>query len=200
MLYHSAKNWKTKEQFSSILTGFQDIFHKYIPDFKFILYDLSKYSDDEIKGTVIARVAMLLFKHIFSSNLPEKLEDIFMLFKDLSEQETGLQYIESLLKYVFDNTDDLSTERLKRIVDKTLSQEKGDIVMTLAEKLRQEGRREGRQEERKENLISFVHNSKKQGIPIETIAKIVELDKDLVQKILNNSDIEIPLHLLEPNE
>ncbi len=85
----------------------------YNPDFKYILYDISRYSDDEIKGTVAARVVMLLFKHIFDHDFPNKLEEIFPLLKDLIEKETGLQYLESLLKYIFSNEVDLSTERIR---------------------------------------------------------------------------------------
>jgi predicted transposase YdaD len=79
--------------------------------------------------------------------------------------------------------------------------------MSTAEKLRQEGiaqgiaqgMAKGRVEERKESLISFVHRAGKQGIPIETIAKIVELDENLIEQILNNENIDIPLHLLGTN-
>nr|WP_319491153.1 hypothetical protein [uncultured Desulfobacter sp.] len=75
--------------------------------------------------------------------------------------------------------------------------------MSTAEKLRQEGiaqgMAKGRVEERKESLISFVRRAGKQGIPIEIIAKIVELDENLIEQILNNKNIEIPLHLLEEN-
>ena len=75
--------------------------------------------------------------------------------------------------------------------------------MSTAEKLRQEGKAEGRAEgkaeERKERLLAFVRRSNKQGIPIETISKIVELDSNLIEQILNNKNIEIPLNLLEKN-
>ena len=81
-----------------------------------------------------------------------------------------------------------------------ISSEGGKIAMSTAEKIRQEGRAEGRAEERKDSLFSFVRRSNKQGIPVETISKIVELDENLIKKILNNEDIEIPLHLLKPNK
>nr|WP_321400077.1 hypothetical protein [uncultured Desulfobacter sp.] len=79
--------------------------------------------------------------------------------------------------------------------------------MSTAEKLRQEGKAEGRAEGRaegiaegrKERLLAFVRKSNKQGIPIEIISKIVELDENLIEQILNNKNIEIPLHLLEEN-
>ena len=76
-----------------------------------------------------------------------------------------------------------------------ISNEGRKIAMSTAEKLRQEGIAE----ERKENLRSFVHRAGKQGIPIETIANIVELDESSIEQILNNKNIEIPLHLLDKN-
>ncbi|WP_170923665.1 helix-turn-helix domain-containing protein [Desulfocicer vacuolatum] len=42
----------------------------------------------------------------------------------------------------------------------------------------------------------FVRRAHEQGITVQTIAKIVNLDVSMVNKILNNEDIDIPLHLL----
>ena len=92
VLYHGKQKWKVKENLSSILAGPTDLLSEYLPDFKFILYDLSKYSDNEIKGTIMTRIVMLLLKHVFDKNFTDKLPDIFSLLKDLSEKETGLQY------------------------------------------------------------------------------------------------------------
>jgi len=61
----------------------------------------------------------------------------------LSEKETGLQYFESLIKYVFSNVEDITVERIKSIVTDTLSEDKGGMIMTLAEKLRNEGLQKG---------------------------------------------------------
>jgi hypothetical protein len=73
---------------------------EFLPDFKFILYDLNSWSDNEIKGSVFTKAVLLLFKHIFSPDLQDKLPDVFSLFKDLSESQTGLQYLESLIRYL----------------------------------------------------------------------------------------------------
>ena len=54
-----------------------------MPGFEYLLYDLSEYSDEEIKGAVVLRVAFLLLKHIFSSDLPGKFPGILGLLKDL---------------------------------------------------------------------------------------------------------------------
>lgn len=143
LLYHGPQKWKVKEDFSSIMEGPVDIMAEYIPDFRYVLYDLSQYSDDDIKGTITARVVMLIFKHIFEKDFAQKLPEIFSLLKDLSEKETGLQYFETLIKYIFSNVEDITTEQFQTIVSNTLSEDKGGMIMTLAERLRNEGIEQG---------------------------------------------------------
>ncbi|MCG8553497.1 MAG: Rpn family recombination-promoting nuclease/putative transposase [Desulfobacterales bacterium] len=46
-----------------------DKLSSYIPDFEFILYDLGQYADDQIKVTIMARVTILLLKHIFEPDI-----------------------------------------------------------------------------------------------------------------------------------
>nr|WP_319493586.1 hypothetical protein [uncultured Desulfobacter sp.] len=64
----------------------------------------------------------------------------------LLEKETGLQYFETVLRYLFSTMDDISAETIKGIAEKALSKKEGEYIMTLAEKLRQEGKIEGKQE------------------------------------------------------
>ncbi len=140
LLYHGPRKWNIKENFSAMIKGPVDIMADYIPDFRYILYDLSRYSDEDIKGTIMARVVMLIFKHISNPKFADRLPGIFFLLKDLSEKETGLQYFESLIKYIFSNVEDITAEQFHTIVSKTLSEDKGDVIMALADKLRNEGR------------------------------------------------------------
>jgi len=45
-------------------------------------------------------------------------------------------------------------------------------------------------------LVSIVRSGHEQGLPVLTISKIVHLEISMVNGILNNEDIDIPLHLL----
>ena len=49
----------------------------------------------------------------------------------------------------------------------------------------------------KEGMLSFVQKAKQQGVSAETIARIVDLDITLINKILNHEKVEVPLHLLD---
>ena len=143
VLYHGKRRWRIKQSFRSVFAGPVEKLAEYVPDFQYELYDLSEYTDEEIKGTVMARVTMLLLKHIFEPDVTNRLPGIFSLLKELSEKKTGLQYFESLVKYVFSNVDDITVDKMQAIVDNALLEDKGEYIMTLAERLRKEGLEQG---------------------------------------------------------
>ena len=189
VLYHGKKRWTVDKRFASLFEGPVGELSGYIPDFEFILYDLSKYTDDQIRGTIMARVTMLLLKHVFEPDMADKLPDIFMLLKDLSDQETGLQYFESLIKYVFSNVEDITTEKIHTIVSNTLSEEKGGIIMTLAEQLENKGLQKGL----KQGLEQGLEQGLLEGIELAVTIKFGEGEdcKTIITKIRTIQDINL---------
>ncbi len=97
----------------SLLSGPKEDLTGYIPDFGFELYDLHRFADDQIKGTIVSRVVLLLFKHIRDPDLRQKLPDILALLKTLMEKETGLQWLEVVIRYLTSvrDEDDLSAKK-----------------------------------------------------------------------------------------
>lgn len=197
VLYHGGRPWHP----NGIAELFPDLpkeLSLFIPDFEFIFIDLSTYSEQEIKQRIFdqvsLKISLLVMKNIFN---PEKLEQqlpsLFNIGAEFYREQSGLKFLETVVTYLYQATE-IETAKIINAIE-PISNEGGKIAMSTAEKLRQEGRAE----ERKENLRSFVHRAGKQGIPIETIAKIVELDSNLIEQILNNKNIEIPLNLLEKN-
>ncbi len=147
LVYHGSGPWPNDRlSLSSLLTGPVDIFSAYIPDFSFMLHDLTHLSDEEIKGRVMLRVVQLLFKHIRDPDIMAKLPGILSLLRDVMDTETGMGSLVAVFKYLFNTIDDVRPEEIKDIVEKALSEKEGGLIMTLAEKLRMEGREEGREE------------------------------------------------------
>lgn len=143
LLYHGPKRWHAKVNFSSVLAGPVGMLAEYIPDFSYVLYDLSRYSDEDIKGPILERVVLLTLKHIFDPNFKRKMPEIFSLLKEILNTENGLNCLKVLIKYIFSNVEDLTTEQFQTIVTGVLSKDKGEMVMTLAERLINQGRKQG---------------------------------------------------------
>jgi len=144
MVCHARKKWPVDTvRLASLLSGPVEDFTEYIPDFGFELYDLHRFSDDQIKGTIANRVILLLLKHIRDPDLP----GILALMQALMEKETGLQWLEVVVRYLASalEEDELSWDQIKEIAEQAISKETGGYVMTLAEKLRKEGEQRGEQ-------------------------------------------------------
>jgi len=68
VLYHGDKSWRTGINFRDLFDYPEDM-HLVIPDYQYVLWDASRYSDDEIKGEAVLRVALLILKYIFKEDL-----------------------------------------------------------------------------------------------------------------------------------
>ena len=49
------------------------------------------------------------------------------------------------------------------------------------------------------SYFKIIHNMKKNNMSDEDISKLINLELSIVQKIVNNEKVDIPLHLLEEN-
>jgi len=81
---------------------------------------------------------------VFRPDLGKQLEKIFGLFKDLTLKETGLEYLETLLRYLVNATDTIKKDDIARAIQ---SIPEGDKIMpTIAEQCKKEGFEQGIQQ------------------------------------------------------
>ncbi len=188
VLYHGRKKWSSGIRLSDLIQGPKEKLIKYIPDFEFVLYDLTQFSDNEIKGAVTSKGILLLLKHIFDPDIIDKLPKIFSFFKELQNQNTGLQYLETLLRYLFSTIDDITIDKIKDIMEASISDEKGDLIMTLAEKLRSEGYEKGIQKGVQQGIINSIEMDlelKFGDKGLEYLSKIKDIND--ITDLVNNS-------------
>jgi hypothetical protein len=175
VLYHGRKKWEISTQFSGIIEGPFKAFKEYVPDFKYILFDLTQYTDEQIKGNVQTQLALLLLKYILDPDLLEKLPDILSLLSEIINQDTGLQTLEVLLRYLYSTIEDKNMDKVKNIFEQTLSNKKGVSAMaTIAEKFINEGIQQG------------LHQAIELGLEL----KFGDKGLSYVQKIKNITDIQ----------
>ena len=166
VLYHGKEGWHVSESMSGLLGDVDPELLAYIPDFRYQLIDLSRFADEEIKGHVLIKVGLLLLKHVFRQDYREKIPEILKLLRELIEKKTGMQYIEIVLRYIFHTVEGMGVDDLKPIVEENLSEEKGGWIMSLAEKVRNEGIQQGIQQGIEQGI--------QQGL-LEGIAALIEV-------------------------
>jgi hypothetical protein len=167
VVYHGQSRWSVASNLAALF-NIPPALSRFIPDYEYWLCDVSRYSDEEIKGEVILRVGLLLLKYIWQENLGQRLGSILSLLLELFEQETGLEYLQTILRYVSGSTDRISEDELKQVVTE-LFREGETIMPTLAEQWMERGRLQGLEQGRREaalNLLRrFLHH--RFGIPLD---------------------------------
>lgn len=154
ILYHGDQEWK-QNAFASYFTGIDDVLAPYIPDNDYILIDLSSYSDEELKSKIFTKVsveiALLIMKNIFNEEkLRRHLMDFLALGRLYFEEEKGLRFLESVIRYIY-HTTEIEPQKVVEIV-RNISYKGGQLAMTTAMKLIEEGRKEGIEEGRKKGI------------------------------------------------
>jgi predicted transposase/invertase (TIGR01784 family) len=150
VLYHGEARWKVAPNLQAIFQAPAEL-APYLPDYRYWLCDLSQYSDEQIKGEMILQVGLLTLKYILRDDLREHLVDILSLFRHLSRQDTGLEYLETVLRYLAGGTSKIKDEELWKAVATAFP--KGEaLVGTIAEKWVEQGKELGLKEGLKEGL------------------------------------------------
>ena len=198
VFYHGSSSYNIKKNFSSKF-DVNAKFHKFIPDFEYILTNVSSLKDKEIKGEILLKISMLSLKYIFSKELKDKFKEILFLFEDLINQKTELEYLETVLRYIVSAAPvrNLRREDLEGILKEAFPKGGDKMFQTIADVLKDEGKAEGKIEGKKEGKKEGIAEGKrkalkenvikmyKKNLSVEAISELLELDKTFVKSLIN---------------
>ena len=206
VVYHGKDRWKIRTTLGEMITGYEGLpeaIKKVTPNYEYLLYDLSRYTDEEIKGGVINRIAIAMLRDIQGKDIKGIFEVLFRAaeyLQELEDKHTGIEYFETLMRYIFNARADLTRadfNSVNSVVKKieTTYPEGSEVVMTLAEIFREEGKEEGilkgmeKGMEKgievgaKQGKIEVAKNAIREGMELGLIAKLTGLSKKEIEKI-----------------
>ena len=151
VICHGETKWKISPMFSDLILDFDTLpeeVKQVIPDYRYLLYDLSQFSDEDIKGKAELMITLSVARDIFKKSGEEFMETIFKAAKalaELDEKETGLEYFETYMRYILSSGPKLTKEQLTTVIKElaVTYKEGSEVTMTLAEVLREEGFEKG---------------------------------------------------------
>jgi predicted transposase/invertase (TIGR01784 family) len=198
IFYHGVKKWEYKP-LASYFPIKNKFLSQFIPDFTYLLADLLHYSDDQIKEQLFKRdankILTLVMKHIFDEVYIEReLGAIFKLGELYYTIEEGEKFLISILLYLFYSLEDLDAEKILEDL-RNVTPKRGELTMTIAEKLKEKGLKEGLKEGlnkglmegKKEGLLEKAYEAArkmlKKEYPLTEIAEITGLDLDTIKDL-----------------
>jgi flagellar biosynthesis/type III secretory pathway protein FliH len=107
------------------------------------------------------------------------------------ETWSDLATAKSFLRHYLNNIDDVSADDLTRILKASLSEKKGEVVMTLAEKLRKEGFEKGLQQGVQKGVQQGMRQGFIEGIELAVTVKFTDDAFKIVPLIYQIEDISV---------
>lgn len=189
VFYHGETEWRISKNFKDSMELPEDVKEsmlKYIPDFEYALIDLSTEDVEEMLISLTMKVVLYTFQNIRDFENREKLENFIKLSKDLFYEDSGLKIIHKLLLYLY-ATNELNPVEMKEAISRLISNDKGNIAMTTAERLMKQGFEqgikqgieEGIEEAKKEDALKML----KKGYPVQEIAEITGLSEATILRL-----------------
>ncbi|MBF0476063.1 MAG: Rpn family recombination-promoting nuclease/putative transposase [Deltaproteobacteria bacterium] len=177
VFYHGTTTWAESTRFNSLFDATAEL-KQHLPDFNYLLFDLSTIPDEDIKGNVRTRMTLLLQKHINDPELVSKLADMASLYHQMSTDPGQLEFLKAVAQYLI-FTDKLTKKEITVFLDQATSG-KGDAIMpTVVEEFIEEGYQKGVREDIIEGIeIRFGQ------IPKEVTESISGLSDTMVLKSL----------------
>lgn len=195
VVYHGKSNWRIPSSLGSILNGYDELpadLKVYVPNFDYLLYDITDYSDTDIKGVAQTRIGLTLLRDIFTSDTEELLQSFYRsvdYLNELEDRQTGIEYFETMIRYISSAAKNLTKKDVERILKKieTNYQEGSEIAMTLADMWREEGMEKGIEKGMRKGLIEMVDQgliAKFKKVPNDISEGIQELDTPVLKAIV----------------
>lgn len=151
VIYHGLTKWKVPTKLSELFNGYDKLPEEvkaYVPNFSYLLYDVSQYSDEDMKGSLQTRILLTLLRDMLTKTgepLRKSIDRALKFLLELEDKETTVGYLETMLRYIFSTAKDL-TEKDAEQIKITLESAKlkgSEFVMTLADIWREQGKEQG---------------------------------------------------------
>ncbi len=142
VIYHGEQQWRIDTRFQELVTT-PPALAEYVPDFRYALYDLSTYSDAELVGAVSVQIPLWAMKHIYDTDWETTLPKLMALLQALAQAESGLTFVETVLRYISAAAGSLEHDKLKHALEENLPHDGGALMQTIAQQWIEEGIEEG---------------------------------------------------------
>ncbi len=181
VFYHGKEKWNIPRSFIEQFNVSDEI-KKFLLNYRYILFDTRDWDfrdkrNEELKDNVFLLTALALMKSVGNEEF-EPVREIFKFWheKGFTREKDKILFF---LMYISE-TKDIDPDRLKKILEDTKIRG-GDIMPTLAQRLRNEGKEQWMKEEKIETARRMLNDN----VSIENIVKYTGLTEQEVRALMH---------------
>lgn len=160
VLHHSKAGWSAAVSFQDLLDvapGTLALMAEHVPQFRFVLDDISKETDEALRGramTALGRLVLWCFRH--SRNVDELMKRLSAwrdMLNEVRRAPGGGAALAAVWQYILSIADPRRPEQVLQRLLAAAGPEAKEEIVTIADYLREEGRREGEREGQRSTLL-----------------------------------------------
>jgi predicted transposase/invertase (TIGR01784 family) len=150
VLYHGEAPWSESLSFEDLLDVPADLrpaIEHHLVRFTYVLYDLAKISDDELrKGAMseLGKLVLMCFKH---ARTAVDFLEVFTRWADVAREvmaaPNGLQALVPVMRYILEVNPRIPRSTLATLAEREIGPEAKEAVMTAGQQLIEQGRQQG---------------------------------------------------------
>jgi predicted transposase/invertase (TIGR01784 family) len=154
VMYHGAAPWPEPRSFDALLdvpAGLRPTVEPYLVRFTYLLHDLSKISDDELREgamrTALAKLVAMCFKYARTrADFIQILGRWMDVAREVARASHGLEALAQVMRYILEVNEHVEPEALQALLEHDLGPEAKDAIMTAGQRLIEQGRQQGIQQ------------------------------------------------------
>ena len=160
---------------------------KYIPSYEYEVYDLSPSAQMGIVGMALTKAVLEVMRAVVITDMGKFREWMRKIFEEIRDfpEEKFERFVDASIRYILSVREDASIEIIETEAREILSG-RSEAIMSVAEKLRNEGRLEGRLEGKIEFVLKNLSKKFGEDLTDELKEKIQKADEKTIDYIGEN--------------
>jgi predicted transposase/invertase (TIGR01784 family) len=177
VVYHGDRQWRVSRTLADVIECDEPL-RRYIPKMPIELFDLSSYTDEQLRDKSLLQATLILLKYIHREELFDRLVEVFQLLASLENEQDGLECIRTVLAFLASSTVENRWDEVGQIARNSFQTKGNQIMETMADVWLKQGLEQG--------LEQGIEQGLEQG---ELIGKIRVLQEMLGLPVTSNADL-----------
>ncbi|MBF0452262.1 MAG: Rpn family recombination-promoting nuclease/putative transposase [Candidatus Magnetomorum sp.] len=173
VLYNGTTSWNVSDQFGNLFGKVKEL-SLFLPDFQYILYDLSQLSEKKLPENPILATGMRLLQNINDRHFIDMLPQLLTPLKKNLNHDRTRQFLSHVIEYVCSSTE-LDEKNIRSVMEEVFEKTGKDIFMSVHEKLFHNG---------------VVHQARDAIIDVLTV-RFEDIPSSILDTLYNINEVDI---------